>query len=256
MRARNWIAFAAALAAMTGNVRARAAGPSPLPPLPVPAEDAAGTASAPGRAVAAATCRGGSRCRAPLLRAPLLGSPSPSPPMAPAPPQVVYARPPRGSESMAAEGAGATHAPHNALWLGARLGFLAYGGGSTWETRTPARSRPRAISSSRGPRSSSTSGLALPGATCRTSESSWASPPRDAASIRSTRIRARPLPAWAFGTSPGTSTRWRSSATSRLAFAGFRLPMSRAPGARRGSSSFASDSAPRSGSPTTSPSRR
>jgi hypothetical protein len=30
---------------------------------------------------------------------------------------------------MAAEGAGATHAPHNALWLGARLGFLAYGGG-------------------------------------------------------------------------------------------------------------------------------
>src|SRR4029077_20129865 len=130
MRARNWIAFAAALAAMTGNVRARAAGPSPRPSLPVPAEDAAGAAPAPVVAPPPQPPAAGPPGVVPSSSMPPSSvPPSPSSPMAPAPPQVVYARPPRGSESMAAEGAGETHAPHNALWLGARLGFLAYGGG-------------------------------------------------------------------------------------------------------------------------------
>jgi hypothetical protein len=41
----------------------------------------------------------------------------------------MYARPPQGSESMADEWAERRRAPRNALWLGGRLGFLAYGGG-------------------------------------------------------------------------------------------------------------------------------
>ncbi len=51
------------------------------------------------------------------------------PPLAPTPPPVVYLPPPRGSDGMAAEGGEPKHAPSNALWLGGRLGFLAYGGG-------------------------------------------------------------------------------------------------------------------------------
>jgi hypothetical protein len=50
------------------------------------------------------------------------------PPVPPAPPPVVYIEPPHGSDSLAFEHE-PTHAPRNALWLGARLGVLAYGGG-------------------------------------------------------------------------------------------------------------------------------
>jgi hypothetical protein len=115
MRARNRIAFAAALGVMTGNVPALAAGPAPLPPLPAPADDARAPPSTQ------------TTQAAPPLEQPAPAVPSA--PLSPAPPEVEYTRPPHGSESMAVEGVELRRAPRNALWLGARLGFLAYGGG-------------------------------------------------------------------------------------------------------------------------------
>ena len=113
MRARNWIAFATALGMMAGNARARAAGPPPLPPLPGPPNDSAAPVAQPPEAP-------------PEAAAAPTAAPTPS---APAPPPVEYARPPPGSGGMSMEGVEPRHAPRNALWLGARLGFLAYGGG-------------------------------------------------------------------------------------------------------------------------------
>src|SRR5580704_18013205 len=103
MRPRKWMAFAAALGAASGDVCAHAQAQAPLPALPAPTDEPAAPNAPP--------------------------PPPPEPLMPPGPPPpVVYVPPPPGSRAMGFEGGEPNRAPHNALWLGGRLGLLAYGG--------------------------------------------------------------------------------------------------------------------------------
>jgi hypothetical protein len=106
------VALAAATVATVGHDARAQPGPAPLPALPPPADE-----PPPSPAPTSAP---------PPPGAPL--GPSEAPGVPPAPPPVVYVQPPHGSDGLAYEHE-PTHAPRNALWLGARLGVLAYGGG-------------------------------------------------------------------------------------------------------------------------------
>jgi hypothetical protein len=110
MRARNWTTLAAALVAVNATGLARAQGqPPPLPALPPPAAEP--PAPPPPPPPSAATPPSDFDASLPP------GPPPPPPPYSPPPPGLIV------------ENYGTRRAPSNALWVGGRLGVLAYGGG-------------------------------------------------------------------------------------------------------------------------------